>query len=182
MLRQDPDIISIGEIRDEGTAGISLQAAQTGHLVLATIHSNSTASSLIRLLDLGVSPMLMSAGLEVIISQRLVRKLCEHCKSPAELNQNQIYDLRKRKINYRHFFQANGCKKCNDTGYYERMAIFDVLALDKATKANIADGNLSISQLRKDGDKRGQSNLQKQGLKLVVSGVTSLEELMRVIG
>ncbi|MCK4753545.1 MAG: type II/IV secretion system protein, partial [Planctomycetes bacterium] len=93
ILRQDPDVICVGEIRDEETAGIALQAAQTGHLVLATIHSNSAASALIRLLDLGITPLLMSSGLELIVAQRLVRRLCEYCKIPAELTQNQIYDL-----------------------------------------------------------------------------------------
>jgi len=182
ILRQDPDVICIGEIRDEETAAIALRASQTGHLVLATIHSDSNASSLIRLLDLGVTPLLLSSGLSLIISQRLVRRLCKNCKFHAEISQSQIYDFRKRGINYKNVFQPNGCDSCNETGYYGRTAIFDILVLDNTLKAAIANNELSITQLRKNGDKRGRSNLQKQGLKKVVSGLTSLEELNRVLG
>jgi len=182
ILRQDPDVICVGEIRDEETAAIALRASQTGHLVLATIHSSSNASSLIRLLDLGVSSLLLSSGLSLIISQRLVRRLCKACKIPAELSQSQIYDFRKRGINYKNIFQANGCEQCSQTGYYGRTAIYDILFLDDKLKAAIANNELSIVQLRKDGDKRGKSNLQKQGLRKVVSGITSLEELNRVLG
>ena len=182
ILRQDPDVICIGEIRDEETAGIALRAAQTGHLVLATIHSNSAASALIRLLDLGVSPLLLSAGLELIVSQRLVRKLCEHCKVPAQLTQTQIHNFKKRKINYLAIHEAVGCYECNGTGYFDRIAIYDLLSLDDKLKAAIAQSKLSVQQLRKEGDYRGKSNLMKQGLKKVVSGITSLDELDRVVG
>jgi len=182
ILRQDPDVICVGEIRDEETAGIALRASQTGHLVLATVHSNSTASSLIRLLDLGVTPLLLSSGLDIIISQRLVRRLCKNCKVPAELTKSQMHDFHKRNINYRNFFQAQGCDICHQTGYYGRTAIFDILVLDDKIKASIANEKLSVEQLRKEGDKRGKSNLQKQGLLKAVSGITSLEELKRVLG
>ena len=182
ILRQDPDVICVGEIRDEETAGIALRASQTGHLVLATLHSNSNAASLVRLLDLNITPLLLSSGLDMLISQRLMRRLCVHCKVPAELNQNQIHDFRKKGINYRSIFQAHGCDQCRQTGYRGRIAIFDILFLDKALKADIANSKLSVAQLKKDGDKKGKSNLQKQGLKNVVSGITSLEELRRVTG
>ena len=182
ILRQDPDVICVGEIRDEETAAIALRAAQTGHLVLATIHSNSTASALIRLMDLGVSTLLLSSGLSLIISQRLVRKLCKHCKIPAELTKTQIHHFHRKSINYKGIYEAVGCRHCNETGYYERTAIYDVLTLDDKLKAAVAQGKLSIDQLRKEGDQRGRSNLQKQGLKKVVSGITSLEECTRVTG
>jgi len=182
ILRQDPDVICIGEIRDEETAGIALRASQTGHLVLATIHSDSNASALVRLLDLGVSALLLSSGLSFLLSQRLVRILCSNCKVAAELNQSQIVELRKKKINYSRIFQAAGCDKCHGTGYYGRTAVFDILLFDDKLKAGIAHDQSLIGQLRKEGDIRGKSNLQKQGLRLVVSGITSLEELKRVIG
>ena len=182
ILRQDPDVICVGEIRDNETAEIALQASQTGHLVLATIHSSSNASALIRLLDLGVTPLLLSSGLNIIIAQRLLRRLCDNCKARAKLNDSQIHHFSRRKINYKNIFQAVGCDDCNRTGYYGRTAIFDPLILDNELKASIADNTLSVEQLRKDGDKRGRSNLQKQGLKKVVSGATSLEELKRVVG
>ncbi len=182
ILRQDPDVICVGEIRDEETAGIALRASQTGHLVLATLHSDSPASSLIRLLDLGVTPLLLSSGLGLIVSQRLVRRLCSNCKIPAELSQSQIHDFHKRNINYSNIFQAKGCKQCYETGYRGRVAIFDILLLDNQLRASIANNELSITQLRKDSGKKGKSNLQKQGLRKVVSGITSLEELKRVVG
>jgi type II secretory ATPase GspE/PulE/Tfp pilus assembly ATPase PilB-like protein len=182
ILRQDPDVICIGEIRDEETAGIALQAAQTGQLVLATIHSNSNASALVRLLDFGVTPLLLSTGLNSVVSQRLVRLLCEDCKEPAELTRTQLHELHKAKINCTNIFEAVGCENCNDTGYKGRTGIFDLLPLDKRIRAGLATNEALLRELRKDGDKKGKSNLQKQGLRKVVSGLTSLEELKRVIG
>lgn len=182
ILRQDPDVICVGEIRDEETAAIALRASQTGHLVLGTIHSDSNASALVRLLDLSVTPLLLSSGLDILISQRLVRRLCNNCKVPAKLSQNQLHDFHKKGINYKNIFQAKGCDKCHGTGYRGRIAIFDILVLGDELKADIANNRLSVTQLKKEGDKKGRSNLRKQGLKAVVSGITSLEELKRVIG
>ncbi|UCC22823.1 MAG: Flp pilus assembly complex ATPase component TadA, partial [Planctomycetota bacterium] len=182
ILRQDPDVICVGEIRDEETAAIALRASQTGHLVLATVHSDTNASALVRLLDLGISPLLLSSGLDIIICQRLLRRLCSDCKAPAKLTQSQVHEFRRKGINCSNIHQAEGCQKCHDTGYYERMAIFDILVLDNKLKAQIANNQLSMTQLRNEGDKKGKSNLKKQGLKKVVSGMTSLEELKRVVG
>ena len=182
ILRQDPDVICVGEIRDEETAGIALRAAQTGHLVLATVHSNSNASALIRLLDLGVSSLLLAEGLSLLVSQRLFRLLCDNCKVPAKLSAVQIRDFTQKKVNYRHIYQAKGCEKCHGTGYKGRSAIFDILALDDNLKASIANNQLLITQLKEEGDKRGQSNMQKQGLRNVVMGITSLDEIKRIVG
>lgn len=182
ILRQDPDVICVGEIRDEETAAIGLRASQTGHLVLATVHSDTNASALIRLLDLGVTPLLLSSGLDVIVGQRLLRRLCNNCKIPAELSQSQIYDFHRKGINHKYMFQAGGCDQCNDTGHHGRIGIFDILVIDDRLKARIANNELSVSSLREDGEKKGKSNLSKQGLRLVVSGITSLEELKRVVG
>jgi len=182
ILRQDPDVICIGEIRDEETAGIALRSAQTGHLVLATIHASSNATSLVRLLDLDISPTLLASGLELIISQRLLRRLCKKCKIPAKLTMAQKRDFEKKKINYANMFQPRGCKFCHGTGYRGRIAVFDILLLDDKMKSHIANNPNFIMQMREDGEKKGKSNLQKQGLKAVVSGVTTLEELKRVIG
>jgi general secretion pathway protein E len=182
ILRQDPDVITVGEIRDEETAAIALQAAQTGHLVLATMHCNSNAAALVRLLDLGVSSVLMASGLNVAISQRLLRVLCKHCKKPAKLARSQISDFEKRKINYANIYEAKGCPHCNGTGYYGRTAIFDILVFDNALKSEIMNNQLFLADLKKEGDRRGKSNLQKEGLRKVVTGVTTLEELKRVVG
>ena len=110
ILRQDPDVICVGEIRDGETADMALQASQTGHLVLATLHSNSNLAALVRLMDLGVRPLLLASGLDVIVSQRLVRKICEHCKRPARLTEQQIANFQRKQIDYRTIMQANGCK------------------------------------------------------------------------
>lgn len=182
VLRQDPDVICVGEIRDEETASIALRASQTGHLVLATMHCNTNASALVRLLDLDVTPILMSSGLDIVISQRLLRRLCDNCKKPAQLTQSQIENFRSKEVNYRNIFQATGCRQCAKTGYRGRIAIFDILILTDKLKTSIANKSLLITQMREDDDKKSQSKLRKQGLKKVVTGITSLEELKRVVG
>jgi type II secretory ATPase GspE/PulE/Tfp pilus assembly ATPase PilB-like protein len=182
ILRQDPDVIVVGEIRDEETAGIALRASQTGHLVLATVHCDTNAAALVRLMDLDVSPLLLASGLNVMCSQRLLRKLCHNCKAPAELTQVQVHELARRGINSRSMFRAIGCSQCGDTGYYGRIGIFDILVLDAKLKASIANSQLCVTTLKEEGDKQGKSSLFKHGLKMVVSGVTSAEELRRVSG
>lgn len=182
ILRQDPDVICVGEIRDEETAEIALRAAQTGHLVLATVHCDSNAAALIRLLDLGVSPLLMSSSLSLLVSQRLMRMLCERCKKPARLSQGLVAEFTEKKIDYRGIFEAKGCKHCTQTGYYGRMAVCDTLVVDDKLRADIAENIALISELRTDGKRRDRVKLRQQGLKKVTLGLTSLDELKRVIG
>ncbi|MGA2322387.1 MAG: GspE/PulE family protein [Sedimentisphaerales bacterium] len=182
ILRQDPDVIVVGEIRDEETAIIALQAAQTGHIVLATVHSNSTASSLIRLMDLGVTPLMLATGLSLIVSQRLIRRLCKYCKAPAKISREQIRIFEKKKVNYVNIYDPVGCEHCYGTGYYGRVGIYDILTLDDEIKNGLANNKLPIEHLRKEGDQRGKSNLQKQALLKVVTGVTSIDEMNRVVG
>ena len=182
ILRQDPDVICVGEIRDEETAGIALRASQTGHLVMATVHCNSNSAAIIRLLDLGVTPVLMASGLSLLLSQRLLRRLCPRCKKPASLSKGQIHNFHKRGINCKKISQPVGCDYCNGTGYRGRIAIFDFLPITDKLRTNIANNEVLITELRKKGDQKGKSNLQKQGLKAVVSGVSSFEELKRVVG
>ena len=135
-----------------------------------------------RLFDLGVSPIVIASGLDLIISQRLVRLLCKNCKTPAKLTDSQISDLRRKHVDKRKIFQARGCDKCRGTGYRGRKAIFDFLLLDDELKARIANNEWSISHLRSTGDKQGKSNLRKQGIKMVLSGAASFDEIKRVIG
>ncbi|MHC4271294.1 MAG: GspE/PulE family protein [Planctomycetota bacterium] len=182
ILRQDPDVICVGEIRDEETAGTALRASQTGHLVFATLHCNSNSAAIVRLLDLGVSALLISSGLNLLISQRLLRRLCSECKVKAELTVNQKKEFIKKKVNFHSVYQAKGCENCRGTGYRGRTAIFDMLVLTDEVKNQIANNQALIEEMRKGGDKKGQSNLFKQGLKKVVSGETSLNELKRVVG
>jgi len=131
---------------------------------------------------LGVTSVLISSGLDLVISQRLLRQLCTDCKRPAQLTQKQIDDFRRKKIDYRHLFRAVGCEQCHGTGYLGRTAIFDMLVVDNKLKASIVSSDSWINELRQAGDEQGISYLRKQGLKMVLSGVTSLEELKRVVG
>ncbi len=182
ILRQDPDVICVGEIRDEETAEIGLRAAQTGHLVLATIHCDSNTAALIRLLDLGVSRMLMSSGLSLLISQRLMRLLCEDCKRPAQLSPAQVASFKKNKINSDHIFRPGGCDNCGGTGYLGRIAVCDLMPITEQLKSDIAKRESLLMDLESQGDKRDRSNLRKYALQKVVAGITSLEELKRVVG
>ena len=182
VLRQDPNVICVGEIRDEETAEIALRAAQTGHLVLATLHCDSNASAIARLMDLGVSRLLLSLGLNLILSQRLLRCLCTHCRKAACLSDTQIAEFSKKGIDYSGIYEAGQCRRCDRTGYFGRTAICDIMAVDEDLKAQIANGDSFPAQMRTEGSRQGRSNLRKQGLKKVVTGVTSLEELKRVVG
>jgi len=182
VLRQDPDVICVGEIRDEETAEIALRAAQTGHLVMATIHCESNATAIIRLLDLGISPLLLSAGLNLLVSQRLVRRLCERCKSPAHLSDSQIDGFRKKGIDQKQVFEVVGCKHCENTGYSGRMAILDLMVVDTALRNEIAQSGSLIERMRTQESQKGLAELRKAGLRKVVAGMTSLDEIKRVVG
>jgi type II secretory ATPase GspE/PulE/Tfp pilus assembly ATPase PilB-like protein len=182
ILRQDPDVICVGEIRDEETAEIALRASQTGHLVLATIHCDSNAAALVRLLDLGVSPLLLSSGLSLLVSQRLLRCLCDRCKRAAELTPTLAEELRKKGVDYSHMFKAAGCKHCDDTGYLGRMAICDLMVVTDELRLDIANDEMLVKHLRSDGARKDRFNLRKEGLRKAAAGVTSLSEVKRVTG
>ena len=180
ILRQDPDVICVGEIRDGETAGMALQASQTGHLVLATLHSSSNMAALVRLMDLGIKPLLLASALSVIISQRLVRRLCDNCKCPAELSAKQIKHFKKRGIDPKGIMTSTGCDECYGTGYHGRTGILDVMRLDSEIKAKLANDNLSMGDLKKAGDELGRSTLKQEGMRKVLAGITTLEEVKRV--
>lgn len=182
ILRQDPDVICVGEIRDEETAQIALRASQTGHLVLATVHCHSNTAALVRLLDLGVSPLLLSSGLSLLVSQRLLRRLCKHCKKPAQLSQRLIQEFQRKGIDYTKVFEPAGCKRCEGTGYFGRTAICDPLVITDQLKADIADNKALIAQSRTEGKRKDKSKLRRDGLRKVASGITSIKELKRVVG
>jgi type II secretory ATPase GspE/PulE/Tfp pilus assembly ATPase PilB-like protein len=182
ILRQDPDVIVVGEIRDEETAEIALRAAQTGHLVLATIHCDSNATALIRLLDLGVSAILMSTGLNLVVSQRLMRKLCKACRQPAQLAPAVAQRFRQKGFDPGQLFEAVGCERCNGTGYYGRTAICDMLPITEQLRAEIAHDEGIVTKLRNEGEKRGRSNMRLEAMARVVTGISSLEEFKRVVG
>jgi len=182
ILRQDPDVIVVGEIRDEETAEIALRAAQTGHLVLATIHCDSNATALIRLLDLGVSPILMSTGLNLVMSQRLMRRLCKACRKPAQFSPRIVQKFRQKGIDPSNIYEAGGCDQCGWTGYFGRTAICDILVITDELRAEIAHNEQIANKLRTEGEKSGRSTMRLEAMARVVAGITSLEELKRVVG
>jgi type II secretory ATPase GspE/PulE/Tfp pilus assembly ATPase PilB-like protein len=180
ILRQDPDVICVGEIRDKETAGMALQASHTGHLVLATLHSSSNIAALVRLMDLGIKPMLLAEALNVVISQRLVRKLCDNCKVYAELSEDYIADLRKKQIDHTKIMAPNGCHKCDGTGYRGRTAILDVMVLDDRIKASLVNADLAPSDLINQGNERSRAVFMKNGFQKVLSGITTFDEVKKV--
>jgi general secretion pathway protein E len=180
VLRQDPDVIFVGEIRDEETASIALAASQTGHLVFSTLHSSSNAAAIVRLMDLGVKPLLISSAIDLIISQRLVRKLCDRCKNTANLDETQLEKFRDRNVDINKIMRPTGCGYCGDTGYKGRTAIFDIMVIDDDVKAQILSPDFSVSKFKNIGDDQYRTNLKKQAMKLALMGITSLEEVKRV--
>ena len=180
VLRQNPDVIFVGEIRDEETASTALGASQTGHLDFTTLHSSSNAAAVVRLMDLGVKPLLVSSAIDLIISQRLVRKLCPECKVAENLNDAQLEKFRVKNVDINKIMRPTGCRHCGDTGYKGRTAIFDIMVLDDDVKAQILSPGFSVSKFKNVGDEQYRTNLKKQALKLALEGITSLEEVKRV--
>lgn len=176
ILRQDPDTIMIGEIRDRETAEIAIRAAITGHLVLSTIHTKDTLSTIVRLIDMGIEPYLISSSVIGIIAQRLVKKLCLDCKEELEID-----DLEKKflKVESGVIYKKKGCENCNYSGYKGRIGIFEILEIDKDLRQyiNIRKSEDYIRNILKE---KGQEFLFDKGISLVKEGLTSLEEMMSV--
>ena len=181
ILRQDPDIIMIGEMRDGETAQIAVQSALTGHLVLSTLHTNTAAGAIIRLQDMGIEPYLITSSVNGVLSQRLVRKLCSQCKQPyePEFTLRVSSGLERMGLNPTHLFRAVGCEHCRQTGYSGRSGIHELLVLDDSFRRGILDG-LDASSLNKKATAAGMHTLYEDGLLKVADGLTSLDELMRV--
>jgi type II secretory ATPase GspE/PulE/Tfp pilus assembly ATPase PilB-like protein len=181
ILRQDPDVITIGEIRDQETAQIAVQASHTGHLVIGTMHSSDNLTSILRLIDLGIKPVMLADALELVISQRLVRKLCENCKKKTKLSPEKEAILIKRGIDVSGIMQAVGCDKCRGTGYQGRVAIFDVLRMDDDIKTSVSCmENVSPEQLRQIASEKIKSRLHKAAMKKVLKGQTSYSEVKAI--
>ena len=177
LLRQDPDVIMIGEIRDAETAEIAVKAAQTGHLVLSTLHTNSTADTLARLAQIGIPGYLLAACLKLVIAQRLVRRLCVHCKQPSSAQMRYPPHIWPSLLRT---WQATGCEHCC-SGYYGRTGIYEMLVVTPEIR-NALDAGASSSQLAEIAMKQGQRKLFSAGLALAEQGITSVEEVNRVTG
>jgi type II secretory ATPase GspE/PulE/Tfp pilus assembly ATPase PilB-like protein len=181
ILRQYHEVICVGEIRDEETAEIALRAAQTGHLVFATIHCDSNKTALIRLLELGISPLLLSSGLSLLSTKRLLRKLCRHCRKPAQLNESLIHEFKKIGLDNPKIYTAAGCRNCYGTGYCGRTAACDIVEVTDELKNEIRNIE-SVTDINPENRIQIKSKLRKEALKKVAVGITSLEELKRVTG
>ena len=177
FLRQDPDIIMVGEIRDGDTAEIAIKAAQTGHLVLSTLHTNSTTEALIRLQQMGVARWMLSSSLLLVVAQRLVRKLCPHCRTLTGEHTAIPATLWKRPLPR---WQAAGCDRCYH-GFYGRAALFEVLAIEGESRQALAS-DLSAAALESQARRAGMTTLFENGCLAVEQGLTTVEELLRVLG
>jgi len=178
LLRQDPDIIMVGEIRDEATASIAVQAALTGHLVLSTLHTNDAPGAVTRLLDLGVAPYLVSASLTAVLAQRLVRKICANCKSEYEPSSSIRKIVEGAGGETVKFFRGVGCKKCRNTGYAGRIAIHELFVPNEEIMEMISE-RVGLKKLRNAALKNGMVPLQADGIEKVKAGIVSVEEVLR---
>jgi len=188
VLRQDPDIILVGEIRDRETAEIAVQAGQTGHYVLSTIHTIDSIEVITRLRKMGVSNYDISSTVGTSVSQRLVRKVCKKCARKREFNDKEKETIKRISEKYnvefdltdKYTYDTVGCKECNNSGYYDRIGIFEVLSLDDNIKELIVNGASSI-EIRKEALKENFKPLVVDGIKKVIDGITTLDELDRKI-
>ncbi len=180
FLRQDPDIILVGEVRDLETAQISVQASLTGHLVLTTLHTNDAPSSIARLLDLGMEPFLVTATLEAVVAQRLVRRVCEHCKTEFQPSEQLLMelDLTPDDVAGKTLYYGKGCDYCNNTGYRGRVGIYETMTLDDDIREAIINQS-STAVLRDMAVKRGMRTLRESGLLAIFDGVTTIEEVVK---
>ncbi len=190
ILRQDPNVIFVGEIRDSETAGIAVNAALTGHLVFSTLHTNDAATAVPRLLDLKVEPFLVASTVNVIVAQRLVRKICEACRTSATISEKELLDNFPPEIVKKHFpnggekkenrvYRGTGCKVCRGTGYAGRIGLFEVLLVTEAIRALITQ-RADADVIKATAVKEGMATIVDDGLNKVVSGLTTVEEVLRV--
>ena len=180
ILRQDPDVISVGEIRDGETASIAVRAAITGHLVISTLHTNDAVSTISRLVDIGVEPYMISSALRGVVSQRLVRKICPHCRkayTPTEEEKRMVGIAENEDVT---FYKGEGCQECGRTGYRGRRGVFEILTLDAALRREVAN-NASSEELTKTALENGFVTMKDNCRRLVLEGVTTVTEAAKAI-
>ncbi len=180
ILRHDPDIVLVGEIRDIETGQISIQASLTGHLVFSTIHTNSAATTLTRLIDMGIEPFLLTSTLQAIIGQRLVRTICENCREAYVPTDEELeaFKLSREDIKDMTFFHGAGCPECANTGYKGRIGVFELLSVTEEIKELVLE-RASSDEINKTALKQGMVSMRKDGLLKVFAGVTTLEEILK---
>ena len=180
FLRQDPDVIMLGEMRDLETSQIAIQASLTGHLVLSTLHTNDAPGAVTRLLDMGVEPFLISSSLMAILAQRLVRTVCKKCRAPFEPTENQLsmLNLSPHDLGDKVFYYGRGCQACNDTGYKGRKGIFELLVINDAIRSLINERAPTVV-VRQKAMELGMVTLREDGLRSIFDGVTTIEEVLK---
>ena len=180
FLRQDPDIIMIGEMRDLETAQISIQASLTGHFVLTTLHTNDACGAVTRLVDMGVEPFLISSSLMGVVAQRLVRTICKNCRSPYEPTESQLamLNLSAHDLGEKSFFYGRGCENCNDTGYRGRKGIYELLRMNDEVRTliNTRASGMVIKQVAME---KGMRTIRQDGLQSIYDGQTTIEEVIK---
>ncbi len=182
ILRQDPDIIAVGEIRDGETANIAMRAAITGHIVLSTIHTNDAVGTVERLQDIGVEPYMIASALKGVISQRLVRRICPHCRQEYTPSAEELADLGMRAQTGLKFYRGTGCSECYNTGYHGRIAVFEMLPVTRAVRTLISNrATRAALEQELKSPSSGFVSLHSNALRLVLEGVTTSEEVLRVI-
>src|SRR6478752_4714016 len=181
LLRQDPDVIMVGEIRDEETARTAIQAALTGHLVFSTLHTNDSASAITRLINMGVEPYLIGAALNVVLAQRLVRRICAKCKEEYEPPRPLRKAIERMGHNIEEFYKGIGCRKCRNTGYSGRLGVHELLFINDELRDAVVAGQ-SVADLRRIAATYGMVTLRHDGFRKVREGLTSLEEVIQICG
>lgn len=183
MLRQDPNIILVGEIRDTETADTAIAAALTGHLVLSTLHTNDAPSAITRLIDMGIKPFLVATSLQGIMAQRLVRKICTQCKEQVIYTDDQLSKMGfdAEEVKDVSFYKGRGCKHCNDIGYHGRIGIYELLDMDE-TLRDMTYRVKATNEIRKIARTLGMSTLKEDGLRKAKDGKTTLDEVFRITG
>jgi len=180
MMRADPDIIMVGEIRDRETAQIAVEAALTGHLVLSTLHTNDAPSSINRLMNMGIEPFLVATSVHLIAAQRLVRRICTFCKEPADIPVSALVNVgfSDQEARSLKLFKGRGCERCSNTGYKGRVGLIEVMDVDDSIRELILSG-ASAYELRQRALQNGMMGLRESGLQKIRDGVTSVEEVVR---
>jgi type IV pilus assembly protein PilB len=180
FLRQDPNIILVGEIRDGETAGIAVKAALTGHLVLSTLHTNDAPSSINRLVNMGIEPFLVANSINLVAAQRLVRRVCENCKEPHQISEEQLLEagLPPAELPKVKAMKGRGCEKCGGTGYKGRLGLFEIMEVSD-TMRDLIVSNGSMSDVKKQAISDGMMPLRQTGMLKVRDGMTTLEEVAR---
>ncbi len=180
ILRQDPDIVMVGEIRDGETAEIAIKSALTGHLVLSTLHTNDAIGAIYRLLDMGTQPFMLAASLNLCQAQRLIRRLCTNCKQPAKIPDNLLDDIKRVSGKEKpEIYEAHGCPKCNGSGYKKRTSIIEIVPIIPEIR-DLISANAPIGRVKEIAKEKGMKNLYEAGLEKVAAGETSLEEVLTV--